>query len=157
MPVLHRPTFERSFGNAQHLWDPGFGMIVLMVCAIASRYSTDSRVFLDGDTSGLSSGWCYFSQIPMHRKASMEKVTIYDLQYYCVSLPSSIFFFFVNIYSRCSAQLAIIYLLGTSMPHASWHFLGLGIRYVQEKGAHRRKGKGHKPTADDEMWKRAFW
>lgn len=136
MPVLHRPTFERSFGSAQHLWDPGFGMIVLMVCAIASRYSTDSRVFLDGDTSGLSSGWCYFSQIPMHRKASMEKVTIYDLQYYC---------------------LAIIYLLGTSMPHASWHFLGLGIRYVQEKGAHRRKGKGHKPTADDEMWKRAFW
>jgi hypothetical protein len=35
--------------------------------------------------------------------------------------------------------------------------IGIGIRLAQEVGAHRRKPPGHKYTAEDEMWKRAFW
>ncbi|KAJ3490460.1 hypothetical protein NLJ89_g11431 [Agrocybe chaxingu] len=121
LPVLHRPTFMRSLARGEHLWDPSFGMTVLLVCAVSSRYSDDPRVFTPGDDSGLSSGW---------------KSTIHDLQYY---------------------TLAIIYLLGTSIPHAAWNILGLGIRYACEKGAHRRKGNASKPTAEDELLKRAFW
>lgn len=35
--------------------------------------------------------------------------------------------------------------------------IGIGIRYAQEVGAHRRKVYNRKPTVDDELWKRAFW
>ncbi|KAF8201327.1 hypothetical protein K438DRAFT_1821815 [Mycena galopus ATCC 62051] len=34
---------------------------------------------------------------------------------------------------------------------------GLGIRFIQERGEHRRKRDGHKMTVPDELWKRAFW
>ncbi|CAA7261683.1 unnamed protein product [Cyclocybe aegerita] len=136
LPVLHRPTFMRSLARREHLWDPSFGMTVLLVCAVSSRYSDDPRIFTPGDESGLSSGWKYFCQVPIHRNPLLYRSTIHDLQYY---------------------TLAIIYLLGTSIPHAAWNILGLGIRYACEKGAHRRKGNASKPTAEDELLKRAFW
>ncbi|KAF8160814.1 fungal-specific transcription factor domain-containing protein [Crassisporium funariophilum] len=136
LPVLHRPTFEKSLSLGQHLWDSSFGMTVLLVCALASRYSQDPRVLVDGDDSCLSSGWRYFVQVPIHRNALLYSSTIYDLQYYC---------------------LAIIYLIGTSIPNAAWNILGLGIRYAIEKGAHRRKGTSEKPNAEEELLKRAFW
>jgi hypothetical protein len=37
MCLLHRPTFERSIAAGLHLIDPGFGAVVLAVCALASR------------------------------------------------------------------------------------------------------------------------
>ena len=83
-PLLHRPTFEKSVALSQHLWDPSFGMTVLLVCATASRYSEDPRVFIAGDSSGLSCGWQYFYQVPIYRNILLGRFTIYDLQYYCV-------------------------------------------------------------------------
>ncbi|KAH9485168.1 putative transcriptional regulatory protein [Psilocybe cubensis] len=136
LPVLHQPTFMKSLSIGQHHWDPSFGMIVLLVCAIGSRYSHDHRVTVPNDASGLSSGWHYFCQVPIHRKIMLYKANIHDLQYYC---------------------LAPLYLVGTSMPHAAWNILGIGIRYALEKGAHRRKGQNQKPTVEDELRKRAFW
>ena len=84
LPLLHRPTFEKSLATGQHLWDPSFGMIVLLVCANASRYSEDPRVTLAGDSSGLSCGWKYFCQVPIYRNTLLGRPSIYDLQYYCV-------------------------------------------------------------------------
>jgi len=84
LPLLHRPTFEKSLALGQHLWDPSFGMTVLLVCAAASRYSKDPRVSISGDSSDLSCGWQYFCQVPLYRNSLLGRSTIYDLQYYCV-------------------------------------------------------------------------
>ncbi|KDR75218.1 hypothetical protein GALMADRAFT_249193 [Galerina marginata CBS 339.88] len=135
-PLLHRPTFLRSLLNDQHLWDPSFGMTVLLVCSIGSRYSHDPRVLMPGDTCGTSSGWHYFSQVQVYRNPLIYRSTIHDLQYYV---------------------LAILYLGGTGVPHASWNIIGLGMRHALEKGAHRRKPSNQKPSAEEELLKRAFW
>jgi hypothetical protein len=47
--------------------------------------------------------------------------------------------------------------MGTSAPQACWTIVGIGIRLAQDVGAHRRKAYGHKPTVEEELWKRAFW
>ncbi|KAH9474371.1 putative transcriptional regulatory protein [Psilocybe cubensis] len=86
-PVLHRPTFLRSLASGQHLYDPSFGMTVLLVCAIGSRYSSDPRVISvpDAPLPALSAGWHYYCQVPIHRKMTLFKSSVYDLQYYCLA------------------------------------------------------------------------
>ena len=84
LPVLHKPSFMKSLNAGQHIWDASYGATVLLVCAIGARYSQDPRATVANDTSGLSAGWQYFCQVPLHRKSMFYKSTIYDLQYYCV-------------------------------------------------------------------------
>lgn len=43
----------------------------------------------------------------------------------------------------------------TSMPYSSLGLTGLGIRLLQDVGAHRKKSTP--PTVAGELWKRAFW
>ncbi|KAJ7251124.1 fungal-specific transcription factor domain-containing protein [Mycena haematopus] len=136
MPLLHRPTFERSVAEGLHLEDYRFGATLLAVLALGSRYSDDPRVFIPGPNSSLSCGWSFFTQVQVIRKSLFDEPSIYEVQLYC---------------------LISLYTLGTSSPHASWLYIGLGIRFVQERGEHRRKPDGHKVTAADELWKRAFW
>lgn len=84
-PVFHQPTFRRLLHSGEHLQNTDFGMTVLLVCACASIYSSDQRVMMPGDTSGLSAGWRFFSQVPMHRNKMVVQANLYDLQYYAVS------------------------------------------------------------------------
>jgi hypothetical protein len=35
--LLHSPTFRASVADREHLCDPHFGAVVLVVCALASR------------------------------------------------------------------------------------------------------------------------
>ncbi|KAJ7045760.1 fungal-specific transcription factor domain-containing protein [Mycena alexandri] len=136
LPLLHRPTFERLVGEGLHLTDPRFGATVLAVLAVASRYSDDPRVFVPGFNSTLSSGWTFFNQIQVVKKSLFDEPSIHEVQTYC---------------------LITLFTLGTSSPQASWLYLGLGIRFIQERGEHRRKRDGHKFSPEDELWKRAFW
>lgn len=136
IPVLHRPTFERDLANDLHLHDVGFAQLVLIVCALASRSTGDPRVILQGDKTRLSSGFKYFCQTRLLRNKLLDKASLYDLQYYCLVVP---------------------YLLASSLPQAAWNVLGLALRFIQERGVHRRHGEGYKPTAADELWKRCFW
>jgi hypothetical protein len=86
MPLLHRPTFERELAERKHLSDDLFGAILLLVCAVGSRYSKDPRVFLDGtDSASHSRGWKWFQQVQLVRKSLLAPPTLYDLQFYCVS------------------------------------------------------------------------
>ncbi|KAJ7592424.1 hypothetical protein C8J56DRAFT_1023530 [Mycena floridula] len=62
LPLLHRPTFERKIAEGEHLdVNSTFGTVVMLVMAIASRFSDDPRVLAPGHDSPLSSGWKWFA------------------------------------------------------------------------------------------------
>ena len=87
-PVLHRPTFEASLDSGLHHRDPNFGGVVLLVCALASRFSHDRRVLVDGEENWHSAGWNWFTQVKMYSDACILKPTspLYALQTICVRL-----------------------------------------------------------------------
>ncbi|KAJ7758569.1 fungal-specific transcription factor domain-containing protein, partial [Mycena maculata] len=130
-PVLHRPSFEKSVTERLYLRDPKFGSVLLVVLGVASRYSDDPRVFVDGKST-LSSGWKFISQVPIVQKYFDS--TIYEVQFFC---------------------LMTLYSLGTSVPQASWMYLGLGIRFLHQRGEHRRKREA--AEFENMLWNRAFW
>ncbi|KAJ6452430.1 fungal-specific transcription factor domain-containing protein [Mycena sanguinolenta] len=134
-PVLHRPTFERSIADGLHIRDgTTFGAVVLLVCAIGSRFSDDVRLKPPG-AEPLRRGWNFFDQLlPLHLNHILfEKPTIYDLQYYCLATS----------------------FLENSDIAASWKLIGIGLRLAQDVGAHRKRTGS--PSVESELWKRGFW
>ncbi|KAF8176911.1 fungal-specific transcription factor domain-containing protein [Mycena galopus ATCC 62051] len=146
VPLLHRPTFQRGVDGGLHLRDDGFAAILLLVCAVASRWSNDPLVTSpsspDGvgthtaDTGRLACGWGWFEPVPLVGNHLFGQATLYALQYYC---------------------LAVQFLEGSSAPQACWTLVGVGLRLAQDVGAHRRQSRVEKPTVESELWKRAFW
>ncbi|KAG1905387.1 fungal-specific transcription factor domain-containing protein [Suillus fuscotomentosus] len=134
-PLLHRPTFECKVAQGLHRRNASFGAVYLLVLAVASRFSEDRRVCLEGQSEH-SSGWKFFEQVQMVMKTLLGPPRLEDLQVHCLS---------------------VIYLMGTSAPQACWTIVGVGIRLAQDVGAHRRKAYSHKPSVEEELWKRAFW
>ncbi|RXW21403.1 hypothetical protein EST38_g4459 [Candolleomyces aberdarensis] len=138
-PAVHRQTFERGVRDKTHLSDPQFGKVVMTLCALASRYSNDPRVFFDknhaqGD-EGSSAGWKYIVQVPFWEPSLYDRTSMHDLQFFA---------------------LAAMYFVGSSMPQASFHIVGLAIRLAQERGLHRRKGRV-RPTIEELTETRTFW
>lgn len=136
LPVLHRPSFESSVAELTHLSDPIFAAVLLTVCAIASRHSTDPRVLIDNESS--SGGWKWIQQILVGRKADT----------------------FLTPPSLCDCQstcLIAIFMLGCSVPQTAWTMAGIGLRVAQEAGAHRMKGHGILDKSEAESWRRVFW
>ncbi|KZV68285.1 hypothetical protein PENSPDRAFT_22299 [Peniophora sp. CONT] len=137
MPVLHRPSFEDDVRSNLHLRDRMFGALVLLVCALGSRFSDDPRVLVPGDETWLSAGWKWFTQTRAFDDATL--VT-----------PSS------HLHLLQAMCLATIYASHVSQTH-SWMFTGNGVRLALDIGAHKRRAYGIKPTLEDEMFKRTFW
>ncbi|KAJ6571027.1 fungal-specific transcription factor domain-containing protein [Mycena vulgaris] len=133
-PLLHRPTFERAIADGLHTRDASFGAVVLLVCAIGSRFSYDPRVFGPEFADPLRCGWQYFDQLPHVIDHLFVRPTVYHLQYYCLAVE----------------------FLALSMPTPCWTLIGIGIRLAQDVGAHRAKAMGA-ATVESELWKRAFW
>ncbi|KAH7097398.1 fungal-specific transcription factor domain-containing protein [Auriculariales sp. MPI-PUGE-AT-0066] len=134
-PLLHRGLFDQQLASGLQNDDNHFMAIVLLVCACASRFVDDDRVMLEpGETH--SSGWKYFEQVEPFRRLKTSAPRLFDLQ--------------IQV-------LSIIFLSGTSSPHAAWTIVGIGIRMAQDVGAHRNKVYKDKPNLVDELWKRAFW
>ncbi|KAK1227086.1 Gypsy retrotransposon integrase-like protein 1 [Marasmius sp. AFHP31] len=131
-PLLHRPTFERQVAEGLHRQHTPFGAVLLLVCANASRFSSDPRVLAKGVKSTLSSGWDWFSQVQCFRPAFSAIPTLYDLQ-------------------MCA--LACMFLKDTSAPQLP---ADIGVRLAVDIGIHRRSVSG-KRTAHNELLKRAFW
>ncbi|KAJ6522868.1 fungal-specific transcription factor domain-containing protein [Mycena capillaripes] len=132
IPLLHRPTFERNIAEGLHLRSDGFAWIVLLVCAIASRWSTESTA----PGVDLACGWEWFDQVSLVGNHLFGQTTLYDLQYYC---------------------LAVQFLDGSSSPQACWTLIGLGLRLAQDIGCHRRCAHIEVPSVEGELYKRAFW
>ncbi|KAF9010746.1 fungal-specific transcription factor domain-containing protein [Cyathus striatus] len=136
-PLLHRPTFERSIGDKEHLRDQLFGGTVMLVCALGSRFSNDSRVFVDGSGATSSAGWKWFCQVNVLRKSLFKRTSLYELQLHALS---------------------VMYVQTTQAPDGVWVQIGIGLRLAQEVGAHRkRKTPCGRPNAENELWKRTFW
>ena len=79
-PLLHEPTFRKAIAAGEHLRNGAFGGTVLLVCAIASRYTCDPRVLLAGSDHHHSSGWKWFLLVNRLRKTSFAPAKIYDVQ-----------------------------------------------------------------------------
>ncbi|KAG8929385.1 hypothetical protein FRC03_008980 [Tulasnella sp. 419] len=139
-PVLHRPAFEEQVRQEAYKSDVLFASTYLLVCAIGARWSNDPRVCINsGDNDDVewnSAGWPFFAQVLALRRPYLQPPTLQDLQL------SALFSFF---------------LLGTSAPHAAWLVAGIGLRFAQDVGAHRRKVYGTSHPFENNMWKRAFW
>jgi hypothetical protein len=83
--ILHRPTFEKSIAGGLHLRNQEFGAVVLAVCALASKNSSDKRVLLPGTEGELSAGYEWFRQIRRPFSGPVVKTTsLYELQLCCV-------------------------------------------------------------------------
>ncbi|KAJ7631325.1 fungal-specific transcription factor domain-containing protein [Mycena polygramma] len=130
VPLLHRPTFQRSMADRLHLRDNGFAATVLLVSAIGSRWRADSSA----TRVDLACGWEWFDQVPLVGNRLFSQATLYDLQYYC---------------------LAAQFLDGSSAPEA-WT-LSLGLRLAQDIGCHQRVACVEGPYIEHELYKRAYW
>ena len=84
MPVIHEPKFRKNVEDGLHYRDHHFGGLVMMMCALSSRNSTDPRVLIPGQ-EGFSAGWTYFEQVPITRNTMFDTPGLYELQMYCVS------------------------------------------------------------------------
>ncbi|KAG6840164.1 hypothetical protein C0991_008486 [Blastosporella zonata] len=138
-PVLHRPSFERSVAEELHLRDDEFATVLLLVCAVGSRFSEDPRILLeeeDVEPSMSSAGWKWFHQVQRVNRSVLAAPSLYDLQYYCLS---------------------VMFLQGSTAQQQCWSLVGIGIRMAQDVGAHRRKHSSESLTVTEELWKRGFW
>ncbi|KAJ3859348.1 fungal-specific transcription factor domain-containing protein [Lentinula novae-zelandiae] len=136
-PLLHRPTFQRDLDSCLHERDRGFGELVLSVCALGARFSSDERIFdddapLNSEERGHSAGWKYINQIDI---LQMQETT-----------PSNALY-----------KSLVVFLSSTSSPGPIWILLSIGVRHAQAVGAHRRTFLGTKPSVQQELWKRAYW
>ncbi|KAJ7045258.1 fungal-specific transcription factor domain-containing protein [Mycena alexandri] len=128
--ILHAPTFNESVADGLHLRDRSFGAVLLVVCALGSRYSEDRRVFLVGATSEHSCGWKWDHFLAEH--------ALHQLQLIC---------------------LAVSYLGGTdiSTPSEGFILAGLGLRFAHAAGVHRRSGYTPMDPLTAELYKRVVW
>lgn len=83
--ILHFPSFQDHIAEGLHLRNRSFGSVVLAVCALASRYSDDPRVFMPGETSEHSCGWKWFQQIQPFKALDSAASGLHQLQWIAVS------------------------------------------------------------------------
>jgi hypothetical protein len=135
VPLLHQPTFQYNINEKAHLHDNGFGAVLLVVCALGSRFVDDSRVYVPG--YGMrSSGWRWFNQVQITRRPLLNRPRLCDVQLYLLSS---------------------YFLSASSRPSSVWMLVGISLRMVTDIGAHRQSFYSKTPNARDELWKRAFW
>lgn len=90
LPLLHRPTFDRAVSEGLHLRDQGFASVLLLVCALGSRFSDDPRVLIPEYDDCHSAGWHWFHQASSaFQLVNYAPPRLYDLQITCVSAASS--------------------------------------------------------------------
>ena len=80
-PLLHWPTFLQSINAGLHLSDEPFGAVLLLVCALGARFSTNPATLPAGATNWQWAGWQWYDQVRVARKLMpLTTTTLYDLQ-----------------------------------------------------------------------------
>ncbi|KAF7302631.1 Zn(2)-C6 fungal-type domain-containing protein [Mycena chlorophos] len=142
--ILHPPSFHASVAGKQHIKDPHFGSLVLLACALGSRFSDDPRVLLDGTTDEHSCGWRWFAQVrPMLMMPwGSHPGSLYQLQ-------------------SCCLYISFLTESCMGMHDEVWLLAGMGVRLTQALGVNTRKGPGYtRPGVsprDAELYRRATW
>ncbi|TRM62569.1 hypothetical protein BD626DRAFT_497814 [Schizophyllum amplum] len=133
--LLHRPTIECGIADGMHVRHYGFGSLLLMICACASKLSDDPRVLADRRPGAQNSaGWQWYSQIRFVRRTYPLGPDLYELQ---------------------AAALAVLYAHGISSCDDTYYIHAVAIRLAQEIGAHKRRGTTDR--IQDELYKRLYW
>ncbi|CUA70818.1 Coiled-coil domain-containing protein 175 [Mus musculus] [Rhizoctonia solani] len=132
LPVLHRPLFESQLRGNLHTQDGDFARLLLIVCAIGSRWCNDSRVLDDEWKSELSAGYRWFRSAYRSEVNTVYRPSVINVQF---------------------MVLCNVFLLGTSFRDAAWVQGTKASRMFEALGAHRRK---QSLTLADELIKRAF-
>lgn len=139
-PLLHRPTFVANIQDGLHERDDGFGSVVLLVCASASRFSDDPRVFLEGSDSTHSSGWEWFRQVQLVRKSLLSPPRLYDLQMCAVSPATAIVWTLSHASCSVAADRYIpakhVGTSGVLDCYRSRHSIGSGCRRSSPEGVY---------------------
>ncbi|KAG6886096.1 hypothetical protein C0992_004672 [Termitomyces sp. T32_za158] len=73
-PLLHRPTFEKAVVAKIYLRDDGFASVLLLVCAVASRFSDDPRILLESVEDLTSAGWRWFQQVQSVKRKRLVRI-----------------------------------------------------------------------------------
>ncbi|KAF8482796.1 fungal-specific transcription factor domain-containing protein [Russula ochroleuca] len=151
-PLLHRPTFARHFADKLYEKDIWFACLCMSVFALASRYTDDLRVLMDepvetsvGEHSEQSrwqtAGFKYYfsptTEVENKKWAILNAASLFEIQTLCLT-------------TQFQSE--------TRWHRGIWYTIGVGIRKVQDMGAHSKKsyGKGG-PTVENELWKRVWW
>ncbi|KAF7313268.1 Fungal-trans domain-containing protein [Mycena kentingensis (nom. inval.)] len=145
---IHRPSFDAAFRSGEHFRSSPFGSLVLAVCAVAARYSSDPRVLLPtANADEHSRGWAYYRQIRPLRAQFTLIPGVEELQ---------------------TLGLCLLFISATANPEEGWVLVGLGVRFCQAAGAHLRPAEaqeqnGHalnvtkQSLLEAEVLKRIFW
>jgi Fungal specific transcription factor domain len=186
VPVIHRPSFERSVAEGLHHTDVWFARCLLAMCAVAARHeSGDAILAQESRAAGkggkkaregrgeeeearreaeMKAGHCWFSQIRVFKETFVAPPGLHELQMYWVSstclLETLWLFFFLGhtLTTRLfDRQLATLYLHGTSTPEKVWYLVGVAIRGAQDAGFHRQDRTLDQPTVLTESKKRIWW
>ncbi|KAH6873661.1 fungal-specific transcription factor domain-containing protein [Coprinopsis sp. MPI-PUGE-AT-0042] len=131
-PFLHRRSFEQSVRARAYLSDSSFGAALLALCALASRYSNDRRVFDASVNSELGCGYHWFQQV--EASVSISKNTLHGIQ---------------------ACYMAAMYAFSSSATEKAWYLIGMAIRAAQDLGLHRSSRSESKPTILSELRNRS--
>ncbi|KAJ7185325.1 hypothetical protein C8R46DRAFT_981882 [Mycena filopes] len=136
--VLHAPSFNQSVADGLHLRDRSFGSVLLVVCALGSRYSEDRRVLLEGATSQHSCGWKWFRQVLPIADRFVAEHALRQLQLICLSIS---------------------YLGGSDIATPAEQFVlaGLGLRFAHAAGVNQRSGYAAMDPLTAELSRRVVW
>ncbi|TFK99785.1 fungal-specific transcription factor domain-containing protein [Pterulicium gracile] len=136
VPTLHKPTFLRDIERGVHYQDIMFGALVLAACALgAAAGSNDPRMMAPDAPLPSARGLDYVRQIWQIRKNIVSPCSLHELQFLCLlASVSHIHYAGEGIYTIC----------------------GMGIRYMQELGVHRKNGTSS-TSVEGELWRRAYW
>ncbi|KAI0318303.1 fungal-specific transcription factor domain-containing protein [Amylostereum chailletii] len=138
-PILHRPTFAQQLADGLHHADDAFANVLLLVCAIGAMWLDDPRVYVRGPDNVQhphSAGWPWFNQVQLVRNTALIDPCLRDLQI---------------------CALAGVFMHASCPPQTCWTLIGVGLRVMQDLGAHRRQTYVGKSPVEAELWKRAFW
>ncbi|KIP10237.1 hypothetical protein PHLGIDRAFT_115686 [Phlebiopsis gigantea 11061_1 CR5-6] len=183
VPVLHRPTFERAIREGRHRREEDFGNVVLLVCALGSRWCTDRTVLLGvGDDQGRFTAQERSAHAPGNggggastvRPPEMGPESVQDdywregeddeewhsagwKWFKQVHFGKKALYAPPSVHSLQALCLASMYLRGSSSPEAARWITGVGLRLAQDMGAHRKKSYRPVPTIEEELMKKAWW
>ncbi|KAF5344052.1 hypothetical protein D9757_013879 [Collybiopsis confluens] len=138
LPIIHRTFFLKSVEEKQHLQNRHFGELLLAVCTMGARFSDDPRVLEHPSAAEAesSAGWKWIKQIQPLSRSFIDPPSVYEVQMLAVY---------------------ITFIGSTSTPEICWILIGVGVRLLQDVGAHRKRRMGSTPASEIEFWIDAFW